>query len=94
MTLAMEFDKVMFEIYKETTYGGRYSVVYFTELGDQNREIEINRAMRGEHVYDGFIRTYGKHQAKQAINQILERLNNGEVLDRAAIDRELKPFMA
>ncbi len=92
--MAFEADKTMFEIYKEATYQGRYKVVYFTELGDHNREFEISRAVAGEHFYDGFIKNYRKEKAKEVINNILERLNKGEILDKAAIDRELKPFMA
>ena len=91
--MALEFDKVMFEIYKETTYSGRFRVVYFTELQDHNKEWEISRAMAGEHFYDGFIRGYKKEEAKQAIDRILKRLNEGERLDRAEVERELKPFM-
>ena len=90
--MALEFDKVMFEIYKETTYSGRFRVVYFTELQDHNKEWEISRAMAGEHFYDGFIRGYKKEEAKQAIDRILKRLNDGERLDRAEVERELKPF--
>ena len=83
--MALEFDKVMFEIYKETTYSGRFRVVYFTELQDHNKEWEISRAMAGEHFYDGFIRGYKKEEAKQAIDRILKRLNEGERLDRAEV---------
>ena len=82
----------MFEIYRETTYSGRFRVVYFTELQDHNKEWEISRAMAGEHFYDGFIRGYKKEEAKQAIDRILKRLNDGERLDRAEVERELKPF--
>jgi hypothetical protein len=90
--MSFESDKIMFEIYKETTYRGQYKVVYFTELQDHNKEYEISRAMAGEHFYDGFIKNYRKEQAKEVINQILVRLNNGDVVDKAEIDRELKPF--
>jgi len=90
--LALESDKVMFEIYRETTYSGRFRVVYFTELQDHNKEWEISHAMAGEHFYDGFIRGYKKEEAKQAIDRILKRLNDGERLDRAEVERELKPF--
>ncbi len=93
MALAIESDRVMFEIYREAAFSGRYKAVYFTELNEHNRETEINNAMRGEHFYDGFIRNYGKDQAKQAINKILERLNSGEILARTDIERELKPFI-
>ncbi len=91
--MALESDKVMFEIYRETTYSGRFRVVYFTELQDHNKEWEISHAMAGEHFYDGFIRNYKKEEAKQAIDKILKRLNEGERLDRAEVERELKPFM-
>ncbi len=91
--MAFESDRIMFEIYKETTYQGRYKVVYFTELGDVNREFEISRALAGEHFYDGFIWNYRKEKAKEIINSMLERLNNGEAVEKAEIDRELKPFM-
>ena len=48
----------MFEIYRETTYTGKYRVVYFTELQDHDKETEINRAMAGEHFYDGFLEVF------------------------------------
>ena len=47
--MPFESDKIMFEVYKEATYSGKYRVVYFTELQDHNKEAEINRAMAGEH---------------------------------------------
>lgn len=90
--MPFESDKVMFEIYREP-YQGRYRVVYFTDLQDHNKETEINRALSGDHFYDGFIRNYRKDQAKDTINRILERLNDGEALTTADIDRELKEFV-
>jgi hypothetical protein len=36
--MAFESDKIMFEIYRETTYTGKYRVVYFTELQDHNKQ--------------------------------------------------------
>jgi hypothetical protein len=92
--MPFDTDKLMFEIYKESTYSGRYCVVYFTELQDHNKEFEINRAMSGEHFFDGFIRTYRKDQAKDTIGKLLERLNNGEKLTPAQVEGELKPYMA
>ena len=91
--MPFESDKIMFEIYRETTYSGKYRVVYFTELQDHNKETEISRAMAGEHFYDGFIRAYGKDQAKEVIEKLLARMNDGEVISSAQIDLELKPFM-
>lgn len=91
--MAFESDKIMFEIYKETTYQGQYKVVYFTELQDHNKEHEISRAMAGQHFYDGFIKNYRKEQAKEIIDRLLARLNNGESVNQEEIDKELKPFM-
>ena len=85
-------DKIMFEVYKEATYSGKYRVVYFTELQDHNKEGEINRAMAGEHFVDGFIRAYLKDQAKEAIEKLLNRLNEGETITKVDFERELKPF--
>jgi hypothetical protein len=87
--MAFESDKTMFEIYRESTYSGKYRVVYFTELQDHNKETEINRAMAGEHLFDGFIRNYGKEEAKEIIGTLLDRLNNGEPLGPQDIVRAL-----
>ena len=92
--MAFESDKIMFEIYKETTYQGRYKVVYFTELQDHNKEFEISRAMAGEHFFDGFIRTFKKDEAKQAVDNLLERLNSGEALNPAGVGKVLEPYLA
>lgn len=94
MALAIESDKVMFEIYREPEFGRRYRVVYFTELDEHNKEKEINDAMRGDHIFDGFLRNYTKQEGKRALAGILERLNSGESVSGADIERELKPFMA
>jgi len=94
MSPAFESEKVMFEIYRAVDSNGVYRVVYFTELDEHNKEKEINEAMRGDHVFDGFFRNFSKDEAKRAVNKMLERLNAGESLDRTEIERELKPFMA
>jgi hypothetical protein len=93
LVMALETDKIMFEVYRETTYHGKYKVIYFTELQDHNKEYEINRALAGEHYFDGFIRNFKKDQAKVKIESLLERLNSGEAIDAAQFEQELKPFM-
>lgn len=93
MPLAFESDKVMFEIYRDPTYSGRYRVVYFTELNDHNRESEFNEALRGEHFFDGFISNFRKDEAKRIISALLERLNGGERLSEAEVKRALSDFM-
>jgi hypothetical protein len=92
--MLFEADKVMFEIYRETEYTGRYRVVYFTELEDHNKESEINHALAGEHVYDGFIRNYRKDEAKEIIGGIVDRLNGGERIDPQEIERALGDHVA
>jgi thiaminase len=90
--MSLASDKIMFEIYRETAYAGGYHVVYFTELQDHNKEAEIGHAMAGEHFYDGFIKNYRKEQAKEVINKILARLNNGENVSPAEVERQLQPY--
>ena len=90
----MESDKVMFEIYREGTYTGKYRVVYYTELNENNKEWEINKAMAGEHFYDGFIRNYRKDEAKDIIDGILKRLNEGEKLSHGDIEEALGQHLA
>ncbi len=90
----MEADKVMFEIYREAAYTGQYRVVYYTELNEHNKEWEINRALSGEHFYDGFIRNYRKDEAKDIIEGLLKRLNNGEALAPTDIEAALGEHIA
>jgi hypothetical protein len=94
MALAIDSDKVMFEIFREDAFAGRYRVVYFTELDEHHREIEINEAMRGEHIFDGYLRNQSKQEGKRIVAAILERLNRGEKVSQTEIERELKPYMA
>ena len=94
MKPAIESEKVMFAIYREDTASRDARVVYFTELDEHNREDEINDAMRGELIFDGYFRNHGKEDAKRAVAAILARMNAGESISRADIERELQPFMA
>jgi hypothetical protein len=89
----LEADKVMFEIYRDATYTGKYRVVYFTELGDTNKEWEINRAMAGEHYYDGFLKNWRKQEAKAVIDDFIRRLNEGEQLAPHELEERLKDFL-
>jgi hypothetical protein len=85
--------RIMFEIYREGPQAGPYKVVYFTELGEHERELEISNAMRGEHVFDGFLYSDSRHKAKQVINSLLDRLNQGETVQPPEIERELEPYL-
>jgi hypothetical protein len=94
MPLTADTKKVMFEIYRETDFSGRYKVVYFTELGEHDKETEIADAMRGEHIFDGFLLHRERNQAKQIVDEILERLNRGESMGSVEIEQMLQPYLA
>lgn len=89
----LESDKIMFEIYKESAYSERYHVVYFTELEDHDKDKEIDRAFAGEHFYDGFIRSNQSDEAKEILENVLERLNEGEVVEASEIDCLLDGYL-
>lgn len=94
MPLTTDTKKVMFEIYREASFGGRYRVVYYTELGEHDKETEIAEAMRGKHIYDGFLLHRERNQAKQVVDEILDRLNRGESVDKSTIQQQLQPYLA
>jgi hypothetical protein len=87
-------DRVMFEVYREGSYNRKYRVVYFTELGDYNRDAEINRAMAGEHFLDGFLAETSKDEAKEVLTRAVARLNDGEDLRPEDLERELAAYLA
>jgi len=93
MALATKTEKIMFEIYREAAHG-RFRAVYFTELDEHNKEKEIDDAMRGDHLFDGYLRSPNRDEAKRAVARILDRLNSGEAVGRSQIESELKPFLA
>jgi hypothetical protein len=94
MPLTTDTKKVMFEIYRDSSLTGKYKVVYFTELGEHDKDTEIADAMRGEHIFDGFLLHRERQEGKQAVDQILTDLNRGEPLDPSAIEQKLKPYLA
>jgi len=83
--MAFESDKVMFEVYREKTYSGKYRVVYYTELEDHNKDWEINRAMAGDSFCDGFLKNFRKEEGKQILEAFVERLNQGEQISAAEV---------
>jgi hypothetical protein len=91
-SMALATDRIMFAIYRETTYSGRYRVVYFTELNDHNRDTEINRALAGEHFYDGFINSFRKDEAKHIIEETIGQLNDGKAVDPQGLAEALAPY--
>lgn len=91
--MAMESDKIMFEVYREGTYTGKYRVVYYTELNENNKEWEINRAMAGEHFYDGFLRNYRKEEAKDLIERLLKRMNDGDAITPEQFEQAISAYV-
>ncbi len=89
-----ESEKVMFEIYREASYNRRYKVVYFTELNEHNKEAEINRALAGDHFFDGFLKEGKKNEAKAIIDRTLVRLNGGEQVRPDELEKELSGCLA
>ena len=69
-------------------------MVYFTELHEDNKEREIDRAMKGDHVFDGYILSIKKYRAMKQIEDIIQRLNDGETLDVQYLKKQLKEFLA
>jgi len=84
----------MFEVYREASYNRRYKVVYFTELNEHNKETEINRALAGDHFFDGFLSGVRKEEAKSIIDGILLRLNCGEMVGPDQLEQELREYLA
>lgn len=84
----------MFEIYCEASYNRKYKVVYFTELDEHNKEAEINRALAGEHFFDGFLKESEKGEAKLIIQSALARLNDGEPVQPEELEQQLAGYLA
>ncbi len=82
-------DKIMFEIYRDNTYSSEFRVVYFTELNEHDKSFEIDRAMLGDHFFDGFFPVLKKERAMMNINNVLSRLNKGDRVDPEDIKEEL-----
>lgn len=62
----MSDGKIMFEIYRDAREG-IYPVVYYTELDDHTKDLEIGRAAAGEPLFDGFLQWVLRSDGKKAI---------------------------
>ena len=91
--MAFESEKIMFEIYQDGQYNKKFRVVYYTELNENNKHTEINRALAGNHYYDGFIKDYKKDEAKQIIESIINELNEGKQINPDEIKNKLKDYI-
>ena len=82
----------MFEIYRDKLYNEKFHVVYYTELNENNKHVEINRALAGTSYFDGFIKDFRKEEAKQIIDDIVKQLNDGVIVNKEEIKDKLKEF--
>ena len=90
--MAFESEKIMFEIYQDGQYNKKFRVVYYTELNEHNKHAEISRALAGNHYFDGFIKNFKKEEAKEKIDGLLQRLNDGEMVSHDEIRAVLAPY--
>lgn len=91
--MSIQSEKTMFEIYQTPPeQGGLFEVIYYTELTEHNRDKMINRAMQGVSFLSGFIKNFYKDEAKQTVQNILDRLNAGEKIASHMLEEQLKPY--
>lgn len=85
----MDTKKIMFEIFRER-HGGAYRVVYYTELGEHQKDYALAEAMSGEYVYSGYILHRDRDRAKSAVDEVLQILNNGDTLSQREVESRLQ----
>lgn len=86
--------KVMFSVYRDASGHAPFDVIYYTELEENERDVQIARVMAGETLYDGFLAESGLPEGKHAVATILARLNGGEAIAEGEMAAILAPFEA
>jgi hypothetical protein len=87
--------KSMFEIYRQKDFNRKFKLIIYTELNEHNKEAEINRAMDGESVFDGFLKDSKKEEAKKILKEILDEMNKREeALNEDEIKTRLEEYLA
>ncbi len=88
--------KTMFEIYREGAGNRRVRAIYFTELGEHERDREIERAASGKTLFAGFLRDDCKAEAKAVIDRILQELDDDAACEPGEdeLARRLAPYLA
>jgi hypothetical protein len=93
--MAFESDKTMFEIYREKEFNKKFKAVFYTELTEHNKESEINQALNGETIFDGFLKDISKEKGKIAVKDLLREMNSNETaVSREDIKKKLEEFLA
>jgi hypothetical protein len=85
---------IMFEVYRTGGDRGCYRVVYFTELGADERDAAIEAALAGEPFFDGFLAGARLEAAKGVLAAFTRGLNEGRAGTRGDLERRLTPFLA
>lgn len=87
--------KSMFEIYRQKDFNRKFKLIIYTELNEHNKEAEINRAMDGESVFDGFLKDSKKEEAKKILKEILDEMNKKEeAMNTDMIKEKLAEYLA
>lgn len=87
--------KSMFEIYRQKDFNRKFKLIIYTELNEHNKEAEINRAMDGESVFDGFLKDSKKEEAKKILKEILDEMNKKEeAMSEVTIKEKLAEYLA
>jgi hypothetical protein len=92
--MAFESDKTMFEIYREKDFNKKFKCIIYTELNEHNKHAEINRAMDGESVFDGFLKDLTKKEGKKILTELIDEMNQkGTAYSSEEIKERLKEFL-
>ncbi|HRE41656.1 MAG TPA: hypothetical protein PLG90_09995 [Ignavibacteria bacterium] len=92
--MAFESDKTMFEIYREKDFNKKFRLIIYTELNEHNKHTEINRALDGETIYDGFLKDLTKNDGKKILAEIVKEMNeNNKAYTKEEIDVRLEKFL-
>lgn len=88
-------EKSMFEIYREKGFNKKFKFIIYTELNEHNKETEINRALDGDTVFDGFLKDSRKEEAKKVLKDMISEMNmNDNALSENAIREKLSEYLA
>jgi hypothetical protein len=93
--MAFASEKSMFEIYREKGFNRKFKLIIYTELNEHNKETEINRALDGDTVFDGFLKDSKKEEAKKILKIIIDEMNmNDNAFGEDVIREKLADYLA
>lgn len=92
--MKFESDKTMFEIYRERDFNKEFRLILYTELTENNKHTEINKALDGDTIFSGFINDIKKEEAKVTLSELVKEMNKSEEpLPEAEIHERLKEYL-